>query len=272
MTGRAPDNLNRFNVLATQISELDMDSEHFHIEITVSGKNRSKNITAMIDSGASTLFISKQFVRTNRVQTKRLVHAIPLYNIDGSRNKMGDITHIAELGLRIGKHYEPKAIFTVADIGSEDAIIGIDWLRKHNPEIDWDQGKLTLECCEEKGSRKPTPKKRKSNMAKGSKRSAKGSVVGVDPEWEEGPVGGPVDEEMLFTLEQATIAKSVIPPARFVAGSRYALVRSKEKPEEEQLEWERMGILAGYTHSQQLAEKAHAQDQKKSFEEMVPPQ
>ena len=84
MTGQAPDNLNRFNVLATQISELDMDSEHFHIEITVSGKNRSKNITAMIDSGASTLFISKQFVQTNRVQTKRLVHTIPLYNIDGS--------------------------------------------------------------------------------------------------------------------------------------------------------------------------------------------
>lgn len=151
-------------------------------------------------------------------------------------------------------------------------IIGIDWLRKHNPEIDWDQGKLTLDCCEEKVE-KPLLKKRKTRTVKVEKKEVKGSMVGVDPEWEDGPVGGPIEGEMLFTLEQVTIAKSVIPPARFVAGSRYALVKSKEKPEEEEeLEWERMGILAGYTHSQQLAEKAHAQDHKKSFEEMVPPQ
>ena len=65
---------------------------------------------------------------------------------------MGDITHVAELGLMVGSHREEKIIFTVADIGSEDLIIGIDWLRKHNPEIDWQEGEVTLQCCE------PTPK------------------------------------------------------------------------------------------------------------------
>ena len=65
---------------------------------------------------------------------------------------MGDITHVAELGLQIGEHVEKQAIFTVADIGPEDLIIGIDWLRKHNLEIDWKEGQLTLDCCE-----KPEP-------------------------------------------------------------------------------------------------------------------
>ena len=113
-----------------------MDSEHFHIDVTLIGKNRSKKTTAMIDSGASTLFISKRFVQENQVQAQELAHAIPLYNIDGSPNKMGNITHIAELGMCIGNHHETAAIFTVADIGTEDVIIGIDWLRKHNPDID----------------------------------------------------------------------------------------------------------------------------------------
>ena len=61
---------------------------------------------------------------------------------------MGDITHVAELGLVVGNHQEDHTIFTVADIGSEDLITGIDWLRKHNPEIDWQEGEVMLQCCE----------------------------------------------------------------------------------------------------------------------------
>ena len=76
---------------------------------------------------------------------------------------MGDITHVAELGLVVGNHREDHTIFTVADIGSEDLIIGIDWLRKHNPEIDWQEGEVTLQCCE------PIPKVVKRRQKKASK-------------------------------------------------------------------------------------------------------
>ena len=140
---------NQFSILATTVPEIDTNSEQLHIPVKLIGRNREKQITAMVDSGASTLFLSKEFVRKNHVRTARLAHAIPLYNIDGTHNKMGDITHVAELGLQIGEHVEERAIFTVADIGPEDLIIGIDWLRKHNPEIDWKEGQFTLDCCEE---------------------------------------------------------------------------------------------------------------------------
>lgn len=273
MSGLAPKFLNRFNVLATRVPEIDMDAEHFHIDVILVGKNRSKKTAAMIDSGASTLFISKRFVEENNVKALELVHSIPLYNIDGSRNQMGDITHVAELGLKIGEHYEPKAIFTVADIGSEDMIIGIDWLRKHNPDIDWDKGMVTLSCCEK-------PKTKKTVISKRIK--PKKALVGgrgyvkVDPEWElelVEPVGGLEEEEVMFTPEKALAIKGTIPPARIIAGSRHAMpIKGKQKDSEEEggNEWEKMGILAGYTYSQQLTEKAHAHDSEKSFEEMIP--
>ena len=99
-----PSSQNQFSILATTVPEIDTNSEQLHIPVKLIGRNREKQITAMVDSGASTLFLSKEFVRKNHVCTTRLAHAIPLYNIDGTHNKMGDITHVAELGLQIGEH------------------------------------------------------------------------------------------------------------------------------------------------------------------------
>ena len=38
-------------------------------------------------------------------------------------------------------------VFIVTDIGEEDVIIGLDWLREHNPDIDWERGSLRLSRC-----------------------------------------------------------------------------------------------------------------------------
>ena len=46
-------------------------------------------------------------------------------------------------------HVEKQVIFTVTDIGPENLIIGIDWLRKHNPEIDWKEGQFMLNYCDQ---------------------------------------------------------------------------------------------------------------------------
>ena len=114
MSDLAPCSPNKFSILATTVPEIDTNSEQLHIPVKLKGRNREKEIAAMVDSGASTLFLSKEFVRKNHVRTTRLTHAIPLYNIDGTHNKMGDITHVAELGLQIGDHVEKQVIFTVA--------------------------------------------------------------------------------------------------------------------------------------------------------------
>jgi len=122
------------------------------------GKKQKADIKALVDCGASTLFISKRFVKEKQVRTRKLMKEIPVRNIDGTSNVAGPISCFAELGLKIGDHEEEKAAFMVTDLGSDDVIIGIDWLRYHNPEIDWNAGKFALtRCpisCEKKAKRK----------------------------------------------------------------------------------------------------------------------
>ena len=96
----------------------------------------------MVDSGATTKFLHRRFVEKNQVTTRKLARPIPLYNIDGTENRDGTITEVAVLDMAIGDHQE-KVVFVVTDIGEEDVIIGLDWLREHNPEVDWEHGSLS---------------------------------------------------------------------------------------------------------------------------------
>ncbi|KAI0348248.1 hypothetical protein BDW22DRAFT_1314423, partial [Trametopsis cervina] len=60
----------------------------------VSGVRRSKEVVAMVDSGASTLFINKRFVEENKIRTRKLKQPIPVYNIDGTPNRNGSIDEV----------------------------------------------------------------------------------------------------------------------------------------------------------------------------------
>ena len=112
-----------------------------HIPITLKGKNRSATTQAMIDSGASTSFLNWRFVKRNNVTTQKLNTPIPLRNADDSENAMGAITHTAQLQLIIGQHHE-MINFVITDIGTDEVIMGIDWLRYHNPDINWREGQI----------------------------------------------------------------------------------------------------------------------------------
>jgi len=83
------------------------------------------------------------------LKTYKFERAIPLLNIDGTPNTAGKISHYTYLDLYIpyaGGH-KSRSIFAVTDIDDQDVILGIDWLQKHNPTIDWKHGSITLHCC-----------------------------------------------------------------------------------------------------------------------------
>jgi transposase InsO family protein len=103
----------------------------------------------MVDCGATALFISEKFVEKNKVRTYRLQREIPLYNIDGSKNRAGKIARFVSLRLLVGEVEEWRE-FLVTDLGPEDVVLGLPWLRSVNPAIDWAEGtmKLSSERCE----------------------------------------------------------------------------------------------------------------------------
>jgi predicted aspartyl protease len=115
-----------------------------HVPITLAGLNRKMTVAAMIDSGASTLFISQKLVKTHEIRTRRLEQPIQLLNIDGTPNRAGQITHVAPLQMTIGtvtEHWE----FVVTDLGPEDVVLGIEWLKKMNPCVNWKEGTVEME-------------------------------------------------------------------------------------------------------------------------------
>ncbi|KAJ8581507.1 hypothetical protein M405DRAFT_684592, partial [Rhizopogon salebrosus TDB-379] len=73
------------------------------------GKNKEAEVKALVDSGASSLFISERFVKEKQVQTRQLRRALPVRNIDGTYNKARSIKSYTELGLKIGDHEEEVA-------------------------------------------------------------------------------------------------------------------------------------------------------------------
>ena len=110
----------------------------------------------MVDSGATTTFLSRRFICDNQVATSKLAQPIPLYNIDGSVNRAGSITHYVRLQVVMAE-YADWLEFLVTDLGPEDVILGLPWLRKVNPNIDWQAGTMDMgeEANPEKEGWKP---------------------------------------------------------------------------------------------------------------------
>ena len=97
----------------------------------------------MVDSGATSLFINRKFVNQHRMLLELLKQPITLYNIDGSLNEAGSITHKVQLLLKVGQD-EEKFDFFVTSLGPEKVILGLPWLRHCNPMIDWQQSTMKL--------------------------------------------------------------------------------------------------------------------------------
>ena len=99
------------------------------MDIALKGRFRETTCAAMIDSGATGLFIHSNFVQRHNVFSRPLPHSISVYNIDGSPNIAGSITHSTRLRVLVDEQ-EQWMEFLVTNIGTEDVILGLPWLRE----------------------------------------------------------------------------------------------------------------------------------------------
>jgi hypothetical protein len=102
---------------------------------------------ALVDCGAARMgYMHKDFVQKHGLLTTALPHPIGVYNADGSLNKAGAITDVCKLQMRVGDHVE-HMVFRVTDTGSSEVILGLGWLRFHNPLVDWNTGNFVFVRC-----------------------------------------------------------------------------------------------------------------------------
>ena len=77
---------------------------------------------------------------------RTLDQPVAVFNVDGTRNQDGDITHSLGGIVEYQGHRE-ETRFEITKLGSILVILGHTWLTRHNPEIDWVTGQVTLNRC-----------------------------------------------------------------------------------------------------------------------------
>src|SRR5579864_3968716 len=107
---------------------------------------------ALFDSGAERMAIDKKFAKRNKLSLRELVHPIPVRNVDRSANKDGSIKYSTLQKLRIereGNFHKETSEFYVTALGDQDILFGTDWLKTHNPEVDWQTETVRFTRCPE---------------------------------------------------------------------------------------------------------------------------
>src|SRR5260370_29037352 len=91
---------------------------------------------ALVDSGAHDNFMHAHFAARMGIGTKELPNPRKIWNIDGTMNKGGYLTHYIDLDVQTkGIHKEMR--FLLTDLGEEDLILGYPWLMTFEPKVTW---------------------------------------------------------------------------------------------------------------------------------------
>ena len=109
-----------------------------NVEITDSFGNQQQ-LLALVDSGASAIFMNLSTADRLKLKQSPLRNPVRLILADGSTSTDGSITKsVLNHALTIGSHVE-KVSFLITSVPGYDIVLGMKWLLKNNPIIDWVQ-------------------------------------------------------------------------------------------------------------------------------------
>ncbi|SJL18318.1 uncharacterized protein ARMOST_21904 [Armillaria ostoyae] len=118
-----------------------------NVQLTTVTNRQVLATRGLIDSGCTSSAINRTFVQKHHLDTVKTAIPIIVYNADGTRNKGSDIIEYVEVRLTIGSH-EERIDLAVTDLGAKDLYLGHDWLKHHNPVINWETGTVIFGCCQ----------------------------------------------------------------------------------------------------------------------------
>ena len=94
---------------------------------------------SLLDSGAEGVFIDQNYAKKLHLDIKMLEKPVLARNVDGTVNKRGTIKSYVDLQFKIGdKSFSDR--FYITGLGKQRIILGLPWLKKHNPMVNWHTG------------------------------------------------------------------------------------------------------------------------------------
>ena len=110
-------------------------------------------IEALLDSRATGLVMSKEFVRRHKFKRTKLERPVYVRNVDGMLNYVGPIVDTVEVEIFFKGHKERTLIDVIGD-QKWSVILSMPWLGCHNPEIDWKTEEVKMTRCPDECGKK----------------------------------------------------------------------------------------------------------------------
>ena len=128
------------------------------VKLTVNNQTVIQGV--LVDSGADESLMDWNLARQHGVKTVPLTQPVNASALDG--RLLFKVTHrTAPIQVTINDHHTELMQFHLFDSAQHPLVLGVPWLKKHNPHIDWRSGKIKGwgEECEDSCTRsKPTQK------------------------------------------------------------------------------------------------------------------
>ena len=119
------------------LSTLDAEDimENLSTTLKINGSCEGHRARILVDSGSSANIVSTSSLKEYNLRAARTQGEIKVKLPDGATV---DITGVLpNASLRSGIHREQLALFVVDTNVGADIILGMPWLEKHNPDVDW---------------------------------------------------------------------------------------------------------------------------------------
>ena len=114
------------------------------IPVLFKSAHASAKREVLANSGATDNFINSQLLKRLRISSLPVTNPIKIWNVDGTLNQDGNITHYTDLQVRTGKQTHILR-FLITNLGKDKVILGYPWFTAFEPKIRWREATLEEE-------------------------------------------------------------------------------------------------------------------------------
>lgn len=117
------------------------------VETVLKWGSRTVPVLALIDCGATSDFIDSAFVRLHSIPLRAKSHPIEVTVADGRPLVGGGVSHeTIQLTATTCAEFSHRMSFNVIASPNHAVILGMPWLEKQNPDIDWELRRIRPRC------------------------------------------------------------------------------------------------------------------------------
>jgi len=117
------------------------------IDVRITYNRKEIDAEAILDSGAEGIYCNTSFIQKYGLPTYDIELLVYPRNVDGTLNKQGAICHATILQIGIGTRHWENIEVVITNTGRYEILLGTDWLKAHNPSIDWSTNQLHFDWC-----------------------------------------------------------------------------------------------------------------------------